>query len=57
VFWISAQPVMNNAVNAVSAVNVVNEKQLFRIALNIAGVYAIQQPLPVKSKRKNLRSL
>jgi len=36
----------------------VNEKQLFRIALNnIAGVYAIQQPLPVKSKRKNLHPL
>jgi hypothetical protein len=39
---------MNNVVNAVSAVNVVNEKQFCRIALNIAGVYAIQEPLSVK---------
>jgi hypothetical protein len=45
---------MNNAVNAENAVNARNVNNVCRIALNMAGVYAIQPPLSVKIMRKIL---
>ena len=45
---------MNNAANAENAVNARNVNNVCRIALNMAGVYAIQPPLSVKIMRKIL---
>ena len=45
---------MNNAVNAENAVNARNVNNVCRIALNMAGIYAIQLPLSVKIMRKIL---
>jgi hypothetical protein len=45
---------MNNAVNAENAVKPPNVNNVCRIALNMAGTYAIQPPLSVKIMRKIL---
>ena len=45
------QPVNHNAVNATAAAGPINAGNSFcRIALNIATVYAIQEPLHVKTR-------
>ena len=44
---------MKDAANTGSAVNAVIDMTFRRIALNMAGVYAIQAPLSVKRMLKN----